>query len=220
MVVISPETFAKNGVYAIRQSKKNKEPILWIRIKDIGKKLDVKNIFSLVDEEIKGKFDSKKPKKQQIKNYKRNGSELIKSEKFMYAHECIMIPIIMHCGVATPKSIEFRLRFGFNQSDIRFSKKQLTVKPIMDAFEGENMQDQYTILGYRIELDFHDYKLAVEIDEKGHMNRDIKGEIQRQKALKKELNCEFIRINPDKENFDIFKAINEIRRRIKESTKN
>ena len=46
MVVISPETFAKNGVYAIRQSKKNKEPTLWIRIKDIGKKLDVKNIFS------------------------------------------------------------------------------------------------------------------------------------------------------------------------------
>ena len=29
----------------------------------------------------------------------------------------------------------------------------------MDAFEGENMQTQYSVLGYRIDLYFHDYKL-------------------------------------------------------------
>ena len=40
-----------------------------------------------------------------------------------------------------------------------------------------------------------------------------------QKVLKKELDCVFIRINPDKENFNIFKEINKIHRKIKESTK-
>ena len=30
----------------------------------------------------------------------------------------------------------------------------------MDAFEGENMQTQYDVLGYKIDLSFQDYKLA------------------------------------------------------------
>ena len=38
----------------------------------------------------------------------------------------------------------------------------------MDAIEGENIQTQYCVLGYRIDLYFHDYKLAIEVDEKGH----------------------------------------------------
>ena len=41
----------------------------------------------------------------------------------------------------------------------------------MDAFEGENMQTQYSILGYRIDLYFHDYKLAIEVEETGHKDR-------------------------------------------------
>ena len=52
-------------------------------------------------------------------------------------------------------------------------------------------------MGYRIDLYFHEYKLAIEIDEKGHKDRDTNDEIQRQKALEKELGCEFIRINPE-----------------------
>ena len=59
----------------------------------------------------------------------------------------------------------------------------------------------------------------MEIDEKDHQNRDISREIERQKAIEKELGCKFIRINPDKENFNIFKAQNGIFRHIKESSK-
>ena len=89
----------------------------------------------------------------------------------------------------------------------------------MEVFEEENMQTQYSVLGYKIDLLFHDHKLAVEIDEKGHKDRNINDEIQRQKALEKKLGCEFIRINPDEEDFSISKAINEINRHIKKSTK-
>ena len=63
----------------------------------------------------------------------------------------------------------------------------------MDAFEGENMQNQYSVLGYRINLYFHEYKLAIEVEEKGHKNRIIDHEKQRQKALRKELGGKFIR---------------------------
>ena len=73
-------------------------------------------------------------------------------------------------------------------------------------------------LCYRIDLYFHDYKIAIKIDENGHGNRNIDNEIKRQKAIKQKLGCEFIRIDFDKEDFDIFKAINERFRYIKQSS--
>ena len=59
----------------------------------------------------------------------------------------------------------------------------------------------------------------METDEKDHQDRDISREIERQKALEKELSCKFSRIKPDKENFNIFNTQNEIFRHIKESNK-
>ena len=55
----------------------------------------------------------------------------------------------------------------------------------MDAFEGENMQTQNSVLGYRTDLYFHDYKLAVEVYEKSHKDINIDHEIKRQKAIEK-----------------------------------
>ena len=52
---------------------------------------------------------------------------------------------------------------------------------------------------FRIDIYFTEYFLAVEIDEKGHTDRDL---IFEQKALEKKLNCKFIRINTSKENYD------------------
>ena len=72
------------------------------------------------------------------------------------------------------------------------------------------------MLGYRIDIHFHDFKLAIKIDENGHRNRNIDYEIKRQKAIEQELGCEFIRIDPGKEGLDIFKAINKIFRHIKQ----
>ena len=62
--------------------------------------------------------------------------------------------------------------------------------------------------------------MAIEVDELGYNDRNIDYEIQRQRAIEKELGCVFIRINPDEENFSIFKAVNETHRQIKKSTKN
>ena len=39
------------------------------------------------------------------------------------------------------------------------------------------MQTQYSVLGYRIDLCFQDYKLALETDENGHSDRNIEYEI-------------------------------------------
>ena len=69
------------------------------------------------------------------------------------------------------------------------------------------------MLGYGSGLYSRDCKLAVEIDEDDHSNRNIDYERKREKAIEQVLGCEFIRTDHDKEDFDIFKAINEIFRR-------
>ena len=48
------------------------------------------------------------------------------------------------------------------------------------------MQTQYTVIGYRIDIYFHEYKLAIEVDELDHNDRNIDYEIQRQRATEKE----------------------------------
>ena len=126
MIKISAEIFAKNCVYNII----DKEKKLWLRNKDIGEKLGVKNIYDLIDKEIKGKFKTNNPTEQQIKEYKRHGSELINNEEFVYTHEDIIIPIIMNWRVSTPKAIEFRSELGFKQHDIILTKEQSVISKI------------------------------------------------------------------------------------------
>ena len=87
-------------------------------------------------------------------------------------------------------------------------KEQTVLESIKDAFEGENMKTQYSVLGYKIDLYFHEYQLATKVYKLDHNDRNTDYEIQRQKAIEKELGCVFIIINLDEENFNIFKAIN------------
>ena len=47
---------------------------------------------------------------------------------------------------------------------------------------------------FRIDVYFFEYLLAVEIDEKGHTDRELLFE-EKRKALEKKLGCKFIRIN-------------------------
>ena len=53
---------------------------------------------------------------------------------------------------------------------------------------------------FRIDIDFNKCFLAVEIDEKGHIDRDIIFEGKRQEALEKKLGCKFIRTNTSNAN--------------------
>ena len=74
-------------------------------------------------------------------------------------------------------------------------------------------------MSYRIDLYSHDYKLTIEIDEDGHSNRNVDYKLNRQRAIAQELGCKFIRIDPDKEDFENFRTVSEKFRPIKQSTK-
>ena len=63
------------------------------------------------------------------------------------------------------------------------------------------------------------HKLAIEIDENGRKDRNFDYEIKRQKAIEKELDCKFIRINPDEKDFDMDIHISKIHNHIVKSSK-
>ena len=131
--------------------------------------------------------------------------------------EDLALVVIMDCMTVEAHDLKMRLRF--NLHDIFNTKEQTAVGQITKALEGENRQTQSNFLGYRIDLNFHDYKLAIEVDEYGYCDGNATYEIQRQTAIEKELGREFIRINTDESSNNIFKTINEIHRKIKTSSK-
>ena len=77
----------------------------------------------------------------------------------------------------TDESCYRKRNLVFTLHDVINTKQQTIMTSIKDAFEGENMKTQYTVFGYRIDLYFHKYKLAIEVDELGHNDRNIDYEI-------------------------------------------
>ena len=85
---------------------------------------------------------------EQIKRNKRHRSELIVLEKFVYAHEGIIIPVIMHRR--TPESSKFKKSIGFKLHNVINCKEQIVLQSIEDEFKVENMETQYSVLGYKM----------------------------------------------------------------------
>ena len=114
----------------------------------------------------------------------------------------------------------FRKNFGFNVIDIFNTNEQSILEVIKEVFQGEDMEIQYKVLNYRIDLNFQKYKIAVEVDEVdeyGHCECDEHKEIERHEAIKERLGYVFIRINLDEQNFNINEVMNQIHKHINKS---
>ena len=152
---------------------------------------------------------------QQIRKYKIDRARLIKGSKHSrFVNEDILIPIKMQSRLSDSKTIKFRTDLGFNQINLILKKEQSVIESIRDTFKGEDIRIQYTVLGYRIDLYFYEHKLAIEIDELGHNDRNTDYEIKRQREIEKELNCVFIRTNPDAADFNTNRLKNQIYKHI------
>ena len=197
MVNITRETYEANGIEVIA----DKLGKLWLSERHVEKKLGHKNLRVLTN--------------QYPKEYKKQRSELNKSTNQpnrRFIHVDLALKVIMNSR--TDESCKFKRNLGFTLHDVINTKEQTVINSIKDAFEGENMQTQCTVLGYRTDLYFHKYKLAIEVDELGHNDRSADHETQRQRPLERELNYVFIRTNPDAADFNICKEIKKIHRHI------
>ena len=83
----------------------------------------------------------------------------------------------------TTPTVNFRTKLGFNQHDPIMTQKQSMLSKIVALFAAEEIILQHNVLGYRIDACLPKYKLAIQVDEQGHSDRDIDYEIEKQKTL-------------------------------------
>ena len=195
MVDISAEAWDKAGVSVIKVHENddvNKILLILFCIFDIDKRWGDRNIYDLIDREIKGKYNVKKMNeltKQQIRERKIDRIKLIKGSKLsMYISEVIVFPVIMRTRLSNPKTIKFRSDLGFNQINLILKKEQLVVIPLLKAFSAEKLKLQHRIFEnerVRTDMYFSEHKLVVETDEKGHIYRNQNEEDKRQTKIEK-----------------------------------
>ena len=156
--------------------------------------------------------------KQHIRKYKIDRVRLIKgSKRSMYVHDDILIPIITQSRILDSKTITFRSDLGFNQINLILKKEQSVIESIRDAFKGEDIRIRYTVLGYRIDLYFYEHEQTKKTDELSHNGGNTDYEIKRESEIKNELDCVFIRTDPDAVNFNINELKNQIFKHIIQS---
>ena len=164
MVNITKEAYKNNVIEVIT----NIFGELWLNERHVQEQLGDKNLPVLTN--------------KYSEEYKKCRYELIddpiKQSCRRFIHNVLPLKVIMDCR--TDESSNFKRNLGFTLHDVINAKEQTVINSIKDTFEGENMQTQYTVLNYKIDLYFHKYKLAIEIDKLGHNDRNIDYEIQRQ----------------------------------------
>ena len=81
----------------------------------------------------------------------------------------------------TTSAHKFRKRLRFKQYVVILTKEKWVLAEAISWFGGENMQKQYNVSDYGIDLYFYDYKVAIDIDENGRSHRSIDNEIKKNK---------------------------------------
>ena len=122
---------------------------LWLNEKHIEEKLGHKNLPVITN-----KYDPV---------YKKRTYELVNKVKKQPNRRFLRSDLalkMMDCR--TDESCSHKRNLGFRIHDVINTKEKRTVlKSIKDAFEREDMQTQYSALGYHIDLYFHKYQLAM-----------------------------------------------------------
>ena len=84
-----------------------------------------------------------------------------KKQRRTFLHNDLALKIIMNCR--TDESCSFKRNLGFRLHNVINTKEQTVINSIKDAFEGEDMQAQYTVIGYMIDLFFININLRLKL---------------------------------------------------------
>jgi transposase/prophage antirepressor-like protein/very-short-patch-repair endonuclease len=114
----------------------------------------------------------------------------------------------------SPDVLHILKKFNIHTTNRKcLTKEQQTLSALTNAFKTEKFEDQYKIGKYYLDLYFPDYKIVIECDENGHADRKPGKERERMDFVNKKLEItddNWIRYNPDSEDFDISKVIGKI----------
>ena len=103
--------------------KVNNKKLFWVRMIDVQNEVDVRNMSDLIRKEIHSIYETKKATNEQVKKYKRKWKEYFNDEYDVYVRSDIIEKVIMHCKIASLKSIEFKNKLGLSHNNITLKKK-------------------------------------------------------------------------------------------------
>ena len=135
MVNITKERYENNGIEVITYNRNT----LWINEKDVQQQLGHKNLVEVTNKCSK---EYRKCRYELI-------DEPIKQSHRKFIRNDLALKIIMDCR--TDESCNLKRNLGFTLHDVINTKEQTVINSIKDALEGENIQTQYTALGFRID---------------------------------------------------------------------
>ena len=97
--------------------------------------------------------------------------------------------------------------------ETKYLRKEIEIVSFIQEFLTTLMipfEFQKTVGAYRVDMYLPHQNLAIEIDEFGHKHRDPAHEHQREQSIKQALQCTFLRINPDEENFRMAHCLGQL----------
>ena len=146
--------------------------------------------------------------------FKKRRLEIQDCEDFQPCRKFITEELAVHVitDIKTVKTAELETKVGFNQVDPIMSKQKSISLRKRKAFPNEKITEDFYVKEFDYMIDFYlsKRKLAIEVDELGHFNRDQITENKRQKVLEEYLGCTFIRINPDEKDFSADDGLGKI----------
>ena len=162
----SIKTLSKIDVEAIKHNGKK-----WINEKHLEKALGYKNLVN------KTQYYSNELKKRRC--------EIQDCEDFQPCRKFIAEELAIHLiiDIKTVKAAELKIKLGFNQLDPIMTKQQSIGLRIRKTFPNEEIIEDFYVKKFDYMIDFYlsKRKLAIEVDELGHFDRDQITENKRQK---------------------------------------
>ena len=180
----------------------------WYRAKDVAIALGYKNTTQAVITNV-------------IIDNKRRLNELKSQAKFecndahiIYINEAGLRSLVIKSQLPTASDLATQLGISV---ETRYVRKETEIVGFVQDVLTQMMvpfEFQKNVNNFRIDLYLPDQKLAIEIDEHSHADRDPSYEKEREMYIKAQLGCKFLRINPDSEGFKLSTCIGRIMKEI------
>ena len=185
MLQVIKESYMKCEIEVIAKGK-----YFWINRKDLEIESDAN-------------CDKCDPKKQKYRQELTPNAEYQRCRVFV--RNDLVERKIKSCRKSSKIFLEFKKKIGLDINLVTCDEQDI-ISTLQTTFEGEIIITQYWIENKRLDAYFSKYKLAIEVDEYNHEDRDSNYEKNRQSMIENH-GITIIRTNPDAADFNTHQSI-------------
>ena len=180
----------------------------WYRAKDVAIALGYKNTKQAVITNVI--IDNKR----RLSELKPQANQDYNDANTIYINEAGLRALVIKSQLPTASDVATQLGISV---ETRYVRKETEIVGFVQDVLTQMMvpfEFQKNVNNFRIDFYLPDQKLAIEIDEHSHADRDPSYEKEREMYIKAQLGCKFLRINMDSDGFKLSTCIGRIMKEI------